>query len=326
MSDEVNNLLDQEQIDQILGFEENPEKIGHKSGIEAILDSGMVSYERLPMLDVVCDRLLRLLSTSVRNFTSDNAEITLDGITAIRFGDYLNSIPLPAMINVFKAEDWDNYGLMIVDSPLVYSIVDVLLGGRRGGSSIRVEGRPYTTIERNLQERFVSLVLRDLASAFEPISRVTFTYNRLEINPRFATIARESNAAVLARFVIDMEGRGGRLTLLFPYATLEPIRELLLQQFMGEKFGRDSIWEGHMANKLWETDIDIKVVLDETYVPVGDIVNWEVGSFLPLKAREGDQVTVRSGDVQLFLADVGQKENKVSVKMQSRLKSQHRRA
>ncbi len=318
MSDDVDRILDQDQIDQILGFEESDATEEAKSGIEAILDSGMVSYERLPMLEIVCDRLLRLLSTSVRNFTSDNAEITLDGITSIRFGDYLNSIPLPAMLNVFKAEDWDNFGLLIIDSQLVYSIVDVLLGGRRGNSAIRIEGRPYTTIERSLLERFVNIILRDLSSAFEPISKVTFTYNRLETNPRFATIARQSNASVVARFVVDMEGRGGRMTLLFPYATLEPIRELLLQQFMGEKFGRDSIWEGHMAAKLWETEIDLKAVLDEVYTPVGDVVRWKKGSFLPLLAQEGDPVNIRSGDYSLFHGDIGQKDGKVSVKMQER--------
>ena len=318
MSDDADTILDQDQIDQILGFEESDVSEETKSGIEAILDSGMVSYERLPMLEIVCDRLLRLLSTSVRNFTSDNAEITLDGITSIRFGDYLNSIPLPAMLNVFKAEDWDNFGLLIIDSQLVYSIVDVLLGGRRGNSAIRIEGRPYTTIERSLLERFVNIVLRDLSSAFEPISKVTFTYNRLETNPRFATIARQSNASVVARFVVDMEGRGGRLTLLFPYATLEPIRELLLQQFMGEKFGRDSIWEGHMATKLWETEIDLKAVLDEVYTPVGDVVRWKKGSFLPLMTQEGDPVNVRSGDVSLFYGNIGQQEGKVAIKMQER--------
>ena len=164
----------------------------------------------------------------------------------------------------------------------------------------------------------MNIILRDLSSAFEPISKVTFTYNRLETNPRFATIARQSNASVVARFVVDMEGRGGRMTLLFPYATLEPIRELLLQQFMGEKFGRDSIWEGHMAAKLWETEIDLKAVLDEVYTPVGDVVRWKKGSFLPLLAQEGDPVNIRSGDYSLFHGDIGQKDGKVSVKMQER--------
>jgi flagellar motor switch protein FliM len=39
---------------------------------------------------------------------------------------------------------------------------------------------------------------------------VTFRFERLEVNPRFATISRLSNAAVLARLRIDMEDRGGR--------------------------------------------------------------------------------------------------------------------
>ena len=197
------------------------------------------------MLEIVFDRLVRMMSTSLRNFTSDNVEVSLDQISSVRFGDYLNSIPLPAMLAVFKAEEWDNYGLMVVDSALIYSIVDVLLGGRRGTAAMRIEGRPYTTIERNLVERMVHVVLNDLSAAFDPLSPVSFRFDRLETNPRFAAIARPANAAVLAKLRIDMEDRGGRMELLLPYATLEPVRELLLQMFMGEKFGRDSIWESH---------------------------------------------------------------------------------
>ena len=137
----------------------------------------------------------------------------------LRFGDYLNSIPLPAMLTVFKAAEWDNYGLMTVDSSLIYSIVDVLLGGRRGTAAMRIEGRPYTTIEISLVEEMVHVVLADLSASFEPLSPVNFVFDRLETNPRFATIARPANAAVLIRLRIDMEDRGGRLELLLPYAT-----------------------------------------------------------------------------------------------------------
>ena len=101
----------------------------------------------------------------------------------------------------------------------------------------------------------VNVVLSDLSAAFDTLSPVTFRFDRLETNPRFATIARPANAAVLARLRIDMEDRGCRLELMLPYATLEPVRELLLQMFMGEKFGRDSIWETHLANELWNTDV-----------------------------------------------------------------------
>jgi len=177
-------ILNQDEIDSLLGFRDDDEDGANRSGILAIVNSALVSYERLPMLEVVFDRLVRMLSTTLRNFTGENVEVSLDNITSLRFGDYLNSIPLPAMLGVFKAEEWDNFGLLTVDSSLIYSIVDVLLGGRRGTAPIRIEGRPYTTIERSLVERMVHVILNDLSAAFDPLSPVTFRFDRLETNPR----------------------------------------------------------------------------------------------------------------------------------------------
>ncbi|MBI1954430.1 MAG: flagellar motor switch protein FliM [Proteobacteria bacterium] len=214
--EESYRLLSQNEIDSILGFtDKNTTK---KDGVHAILASEMIYYERLPMLEVVFDRFVRMMTTSLRNFTSDNVEIILDSITTVRFGDYLNGIPLPAMLSVFRAEEWDNYGLLTIDSPLIYSIVDVLLGGRRGTAVMRIEGRPYTTIERSLVERLIYLILTDLGSSFNPISTVNFKFERLETNPRFATIGRPSNAAVLVQLRIEMEDRGGKIDLILPYS------------------------------------------------------------------------------------------------------------
>ncbi len=311
-------LLSQDDIDQLLGFESGQDGVTRQSGLQAILESGLVSYERLPMLEIVYDRLVRLMSTSLRNFTSDTVEVVFDGITSIRFGDYIDSIPLPAMIGVFKAEEWDNYGLVTIDSSLVYSIVDVLLGGRRGTAMMRLEGRPYTTIERQLVENMIRVVLTDLAVAFDPISSVTMRYDRLETNPRFAGIARDDNAAILARMRIDMEDRGGRFDLLFPYATLEPVRELLLQQFMGEKFGRDSIWESHLARELWSTDVELEAVLDTVDVDLSKLLNWEEGAFLPLSVTSDSMVMLQSRDVPLFKGVVGQKDGHIAVKVVER--------
>jgi flagellar motor switch protein FliM len=315
-----NRVLDQDEIDSLLGIAGGGE--GGKdrpSGIQAILNSALVSYERLPMLEIVFDRLVRMLSTSLRNFTSDNVEVSLDNITAIRFGDYLNSIPLPAMLGVFKAEEWDNFGLLMVDSTLTYSIVDVLLGGRRGTAAMRIEGRPYTTIERNLVERLISVVLNDLTSTFDPLSPVTFRFERLETNPRFAAIARPANAAVLARLRVDMEDRGGRMELLLPYATLEPVRELLLQMFMGEKFGRDSIWETHLSGELWQTDVEINAVLDEFPMTLGEVLAWKPGTKLDLDCTPQSMVELRCGDVQLFRGPMGRRGGHIAVKIQDRL-------
>ena len=267
------------------------------------------------MLEVIYDRLVRMLSTSLRNFTSDNVEVTLESITSVRFGDYLNSIPLPAMMGVYKAEEWDGYGLLTIDSALIYSIVDVLLGGRRGTTILRVEGRPYTTIERELIQHMLSIVLADLSASFEPLSPVTFQLERLETNPRFATICRNANAAIHVILRVDMEDRGGQMELVMPYATIEPIRELLLQMFLGEKFGRDTIWEGHLANELWCMDVEIEAVLDAVDVPLGDVMNLTVGKQILLGVTPESSVQLRCSDVSLFTGKIGRKGGHMAVQI-----------
>ncbi len=313
-------VLSQEEIDNLLGFTVGDVNLDDHSGIRAIIDSAMVSYERLPMLEIVFDRLVRLMTTSLRNFTSDNVEVSLDRITSVRFGDYMNSIPLPAVLCVFKAEEWENFGLATVDSSLIYSIIDVLLGGRRGQSAIRIEGRPYTTIESSLVKRMIEVVLADAEQAFRPLSPVHFNIDRMETNPRFAAITRPANAAILVRLRIDMEDRGGTIELLLPYATIEPIRDVLLQMFMGEKFGRDQIWEGHLATEIGQAGIAVEAVLYEAEMPLRDLMSLEVGHTLTLNLKPDALVTVRCGDVTLTEGRMGRVGDRVAVRVMKPLR------
>src|SRR6202451_662743 len=308
-------VLSQEEIDNLLGFSVGDVNLDDNSGIRAIIDSAMVSYERLPMLEIVSDRLVRLMTTSLRNFTSDNVEVSLDRITSVRFGDYMNSIPLPAVLGVFKAEEWDNSGLLTVNSNLIYSIIDVLLGGSRGQTEISIEGRPYTTIETNLIKRMIEVVLADAELAFRPLSPVKLNIDRLETNPRFAAISRPANAAILVRLRIDMEDRGGTIELLLPYATIEPIRDVLLQMFMGEKFGRDPTWEGHLATEMGQAEIAVDAVLYEAPLPLRQIMKLEVGDTLMLELKSDAPVIVRCGDVTLTEGRMGRVGDRVAVRV-----------
>ena len=216
---------------------------------------------------------------------------------------------------MFKAEEWDNFGLITVNSSLIYSIIDVLLGGRRGQTAIRVEGRPYTTIESNLVKRMIEVVLADAELAFKPLSPVKFNIDRLETNPRFAAISRPANAAILVRLRIDMEDRGGNVELLLPYATIEPIRDVLLQMFMGEKFGRDPIWEGHLATEIGQAEIAVDAVLYEAKLPLRQLMQLEVGDTLMLEIKPDALVTVRCGDVTLTEGRMGRVGDRVAVRV-----------
>ena len=101
----IERVLNQDEIDNLLGFDMGDENGEGSNGINGIINSALVSYERLPMLEIVFDRLVRYMTTSLRNFTSDNVEVSLDHISSIRFGDYLNSIPVSyTHLDVYKRQ------------------------------------------------------------------------------------------------------------------------------------------------------------------------------------------------------------------------------
>ncbi len=298
-------FIDQEEVDNIFGFDPEDANQTQQNGVRAIVDSSIVSYERLPMLEIVFDRLVRTLTTTLRTFFSDNVEVSLDNVTSVRFGDYISSLPLPTILSVFKADPWENYGLLGLDSNLIYLVMDVLLGGRRSNTLYRMEGRPYTTVEVALVKKMLDLVLKETEAAFEPLTPVKFTCDRIETNPRFASITRPANAAILIALSIDLEGRGGRVELLFPYATIEPIRELLLQSYMGEKLGRDHIWEEHLANEIWQAKVELHAVLHETPMPISQVRGLKVGDTLMLDARKDPTILLRCGNILISEGRIG---------------------
>ncbi len=315
----ADRVLRQSEIDSLLGFTPEEEVPTTETGLKAIINSTLVSYERLPMLEIVFDRLVRLMTTSLRNLTSENVEASLENLRSIRFGDYLNSVPLPTILAVFEAKEWGNYGLVVVESNLIYSIIDVLLGGRRDKANIRVEGRPFTSIETALVHRMIDTVLADAEAAFEPLAPVSFRIDRLETNPKFAAISRPANAAIAAELEIDMEDRGGRLEILLPYATLEPIRDLLLQRYMGEKFGRDAIWENHLANEIRAAKVQIEAVLDEQTIPLREAMNLNVGQTLMLNCGRDSTVDLRCGGIPLMKGKMGRLGDHIAVQVSETL-------
>lgn len=315
------HALDQSAIDAMLGNTFSNSAMREESGMERIIKAGFVAYERMPMLENVFDRLVRFLSSTLRGFTNDNVDVTIENMRSLRFGDYMAEVPSSSLFSVFRAEQWRNYGLIVADSSLSYSIVDILMGGERGGGPKIIENRPHTALERALIEKLIVIILSDLSEAFAPVGEVNLAFERLEMSSSLAAIARPSNASVVARFHIDMGDRSGDMDLVIPYATLEPVREKLSQQFMGESFGNDSIWENHLIAEIMETNVTVSTVFEEAFFPLSQVLALKKGAVLRLPCKEDDphRVRMECDGTPMFMGRLGKLHNMQAVRIDQRL-------
>lgn len=292
-------------------------------GIEALLSPGKVSQEPFPMLYMIFDRLARSFISSWRAFTSENVDFVLEDFSSVRFGDHIEKITSQTMIGIFRAEEWDGSGLLVSDHTLNSTIIDVLLGGKKekkaeeppskkGGRD--VNAHTYTNIERNLVGRMMKIILKDLENAFNPLTSVNLSLDRIESTPKFASIVRPNSLAFVANFrMTTSDQQGGFFQFIIPSATLDPIRPLLVDLFLGEKFGKDTLWEEHLTSEVRQSSFILRAFLDEFDLPLREIFKWQKGHVLALNAEKDGLIILRCYDRNMFMGKAGQNAGSMAV-------------
>lgn len=303
--------IEHKEINSLLGETSSLEQDDIKKNV---LFSKHVYYERLPMLEVIFDRFARMLSSDIRNLTSTNTDITIEDIKATRVGIYLSKIEKPSVLGIIKAEEWGNQGLIYMDRSLALLLFNVLLGNRNN-TIIKTAPKPYTLIEQNFLKRLLDIITDNLTTAFCAVTPINFKFTRLETNPKLATITRANNIAIILRLKVKMNDKNGVIEILIPNETLEPVREILLQNFMGEKLGQDSIWEQHLSKSLWHTELDVHACFPDLMIPLNDVLKWKIGSKISFNRMPSDPVEIRCGDHLIALGKIGQKTGKVAIRL-----------
>ncbi len=286
-----------------------------KAGIEVLIERALHSHTRLPMLEVVYDRFVRVFSNTLRGFTSFTVDADIAKINITRFGEYVDTVPTPTMIAVVKAVEWDNYGLVVIESQLIYTFMDILFGGRKMPQTLKVEGRPYTSIEQNIVQVITEMLLNDLSASFELVTPVTFQLDRLESNPKFAMISRPDDAINHLSLDISMDSRSGKIDIIFPYATIEPAKKILAKSFLGERGSKDPTWLRHFEHEIANAKIIAEVTLNGKTSSLKEALNMKVGSTLVLDILANDELYMKVSGLKVATGKLGKVNDKMAIQL-----------
>ncbi|MEM7740521.1 MAG: FliM/FliN family flagellar motor switch protein [Pseudomonadota bacterium] len=284
--------------------------------MERLANSG-VTNERLPMLDIVFDRTVQMLTESFLHLTSTDVSVQLEDVAYARFQDFMSEPPEVPVIAIVRAVEWDQSFLMMINGDLVFTMVEILLGGALGSDSKRQgEQRRPTAIELQLTNRIFKLIAERLAEAFEQIAEVEFRIERLEMNTQFAAITRTTSACVRSRFKLDIAKARGELQVILPYLTLEPVKEALTQMFVGDQFGGDRSWNRHFEKALVQTELDFNAVLHQQLTTLAEVMSWKAGQTITFESEAETDVRFMLEDMEFFRGPMGRKGSKIAAQVE----------
>ncbi len=251
---------------------------------------------RMPTLDIIYERFIRLYRMSLSNSLRKIATISIISTDLLKFGEFVNTLPIPSCMCIMRFESLRGPALFVFESKLAYALVDSFFGGTDRPYT-RIEGKEFTRIELSIMQKVMDLAIKDLEEAWAPVHKSEISFVRTEVNPQFVGVVPPSEVIISTTFEVELENASGTIALVIPYSTIEPIKNKLNASFQTESDRVDKEWTAKMEEHLHNVDANVLVNLGEAAITVGDLVNLNVGDIIPLK-QDAD------GELQMLVEGV----------------------
>lgn len=317
----MDKILSQEEVDALLQgvqsgeIETEPQKV-ESEGVRVydFLKEGQIVPARLQGLEIITDKFTKNFRNSVSSAIMKFVDINTRAIDIMRFGEFMNTIPLPSSINVIKIEPLKGYILIIIDASMIFAFIEYFFGGN-GGGRVKIEGRQFTPIEQKIIKKLISIAITDLVSAWSTVVPVNAEHISSEMNPRFVTIASPSEYVVKIEIAIEVEGSKGKLFLCIPYSVIEPIKDKLSTNTQTSSSVVDEECLEQICLMIMDTAVDVIVEIGEAELSINDLLNIEIGNIVMLNKSISDELIVKVEGVPKFKCLPGFRKGSQAIKI-----------
>lgn len=276
--------------------------------IDEIIRLSDFTFDRLPMLDIIGERLVANLSAVLPEITFSVCEASFQQLDYLPMGQVLEGLPSPAVLAVATGHPFEGEILVVIDRPLVVTTMELMLGGKADQIAVE-DADEFTSIELRFGQRLAETVLSELQRSLSVVGTADLELDRVEIDPDGASVANTNSLCARMRFSIAMAGQTCALEVVIPYDALEPIRPHLGKIYFGDRGDGSNGWKELLTDQIELAQMDLEVVLNEIVVPIQTIMDWSVGDIVDLCIEEGADATVMGADKPMFKAALGKRTN-----------------
>ena len=319
----MSDLLTQDEIDALLhGVDEVEEEDVGLAAAPGVMTFDFSSQDRIvrgrmPTLELVNERFARHMRISLFNMMRRTAEVSINGVQMLKFGEYVHTLFVPTSLNMVRFRPLKGTALITMEARLVFILVENFFGGD-GRYHAKIEGREFTPTERRIIQMLLKLVFEDYKEAWAPVMDVEFEYLDSEVNPAMANIVSPTEVIVVSSFHIELDGGGGDFHVAMPYSMLEPIRELLDAGVQSDKGDTDLRWSKALRDEIMDVQVGLSTRLLQTEVSLRQLMNFRAGDIIPVTMPESLLVFVE--DLPTFRAKLGRTQDKVAIKIAEKIK------
>lgn len=317
----MSDLLSQDEIDALLhGVDDIDEEEVEESGLEAknydFSSQDRIVRGRMPTLEIVNERFARHLRISMFNMMRRSAEVSINGVQMLKFGEYVHTLFVPTSLNMVRFNPLKGTALITMEARLVFILVDNFFGGD-GRFHAKIEGREFTPTERRIIQLLMKIVFEDYKDAWAPVMDVEFDFLDSEVNPAMANIVSPTEVVVVNSFHIEVDGGGGDFHITMPYSMIEPIRELLDAGVQSDKQDTDMRWSQALKDEIMDVKVGLDATLVEKELSLRDVMEFKAGDVIPVELPE--YLVMRIEDLPTYRCKLGKVQDNLALQIAAKI-------
>lgn len=318
------SFLSQEEVDALLegvtGESQTLEQEEQPTG--GVRNYNLSSQERIvrgrmPTMEIVNERFSRNLRVGLFNFIRRSPEISVGAVEVQKYSAFLRELVVPTNFNIMAVRPLRGNGLIVCEPTLLFGVIDSLFGGT-GKFQTRIEGRDFSATEQRVITRLVEVVAEEYKKAWAGVYPLELAYQRSEMQPQFASIATPSEIVVSTSFAMEIGDITGSMHICIPYATLEPIRDVLYSTVQGDAMEVDRRWVRLLSHEIQAAELTLVAELAQTEATVEQLLSMQVGDFLELERAPNIQAKVEG--VPVFECQYGTHKGKYALRIDHKLR------
>ncbi|WP_109775280.1 flagellar motor switch protein FliM [Quadrisphaera granulorum] len=273
-----------------------------------------LAREHTRALEMAFETFARQWSTLLLTRLRQTSQVTLTGVSARSYDEYVRSLPGYGAFFTFRPDAGGPAGLFQLSAETAFASLDFLLGGH--GSVVTTEEREPTEIERRLFGDLITRTLAELAYAFATTAPMKPVPGTLETSAQFLQLAAAADVVLVATFSITLveEGEPSEATMMLPMGPLMA----RLHQASGDAAGSEDEQRvrAEAAQTLGTTVPELPVDVSARMIPVvmrpSDVLALEVGDVVRIPHPTARPLDVVTHDIVLARAVAGASGNRLA--------------
>lgn len=262
-------------------------------------------HGRLHTLDIINERFTRDFRLAFFNLVRRNADVTIESVKIQPYREFAEKLPIPSNINLVSLRPLRGSALVVFPPEVVSLVVDCLFGGS-GSASAPANGRDFSSIELRMVNHLLELTLAGYRQSWENVHPLELAFERAEMQMRFTNITTSPNEPVInSTFQIEIGSIVTRFHICIPYASIEPIREIL-GDTAAQKNNPDELLARtqRLARGVSQSSVTLTAGFTTVQSTLAALGALKVGDVLPIDLPE--EITVHVDALPVFTASYGQ--------------------